>query len=72
MSVFPGGDQEGLRSWRERNQIDFWPDQVDHAGDPATVPVVPMTIHGERAVAASRTPRELPCCATGVDHGSDR
>lgn len=45
--VFPGGDFEVFRPWRQRNRIDFG----GHTGFvkvalEAGVPVVPMTIHG--------------------------
>jgi 1-acyl-sn-glycerol-3-phosphate acyltransferase len=45
--VFPGGDYEVFRPWRERNRIEFG----GHMGFiqlaiTAGVPVVPMTIHG--------------------------
>jgi 1-acyl-sn-glycerol-3-phosphate acyltransferase len=45
--VFPGGDYEAFRPWRERNRIDFdgrtgFVEVALEAG----VPVVPMTIHG--------------------------
>ncbi len=45
--VFPGGDYEVFRPWRERNRVDFG----GHMGFvelalSAGVPIVPMTIHG--------------------------
>jgi 1-acyl-sn-glycerol-3-phosphate acyltransferase len=45
--VFPGGDYEVFRPWRERNRIDFdgRTGFIEVALD-ARVPVVPMTIHG--------------------------
>jgi len=45
--VFPGGDYEVFRPWRERNHVDFGGRMgFIELAIAARVPVVPMTIHG--------------------------
>lgn len=68
VSVFPGGDYEVFRPWRERNQIDFG----GHTGFirlaiTAGVPVVPMTIHGAHQSTLVLTRGRRLAHATGID-----
>jgi 1-acyl-sn-glycerol-3-phosphate acyltransferase len=47
VAVFPGGDYEVFRAWRERNRIDFGGRTgFIRLAITTGVPVVPMTIHG--------------------------
>jgi 1-acyl-sn-glycerol-3-phosphate acyltransferase len=68
VSVFPGGDYEVFRPWRERNRIDFG----SHTGFIALaiamrVPVVPMTIHGAHQSTLVLTRGQGIAHATGLD-----
>lgn len=68
VSVFPGGDYEAFRPWRERNRIDF----AGHTGFirlalTAGVPVVPMTIHGAHQSTLVLTRGRGLAHAAGID-----
>ena len=66
--VFPGGDFEVFRPWRERNRIDFG----GHTGFiklaiETRVPVVPMTIHGAHQSTLVLTRGRGIARATGLE-----
>lgn len=68
VAVFPGGDYEVFRPWRERNRIDFG----GHMGFirlaiAARVPVVPMTIHGAHQSTLVLTRGHRLAQAAGID-----
>jgi 1-acyl-sn-glycerol-3-phosphate acyltransferase len=68
VAVFPGGDYEVFRPWRERNRIDFG----GHKGFitlaiAARVPVVPMTIHGAHQSTLVLTRGRRLAHAVGID-----
>jgi 1-acyl-sn-glycerol-3-phosphate acyltransferase len=68
VAVFPGGDHEVFRPWRERNRIDFG----GHTGFitlaiAARVPVVPMTIHGAHQSTLVLTRGRRLAHAAGID-----
>ncbi len=68
VSVFPGGDYEVFRPWRERNRIDF----CRHTGFISLaiaerVPVVPMTIHGAHQSTLVLTRGQQLAHAVGLD-----
>jgi len=68
VSVFPGGDYEVFRPWRERNRIDFG----GHTGFISLAiatgtPVVPMTIHGAHESTLVLTRGRGLAHAAGID-----
>lgn len=68
VAVFPGGDYEVFRPWRERNRIDFG----GHTGFirlaiTTGVPVVPMTIHGAHQSTFVLTRGRRLARSTGID-----
>jgi 1-acyl-sn-glycerol-3-phosphate acyltransferase len=68
VAVFPGGDYEAFRPWRERNRIDFG----GHTGFitlaiSARMPVVPMTIHGAHQSTLVLTRGHDLAQAAGID-----
>lgn len=68
VAVFPGGDYEVFRPWRERNRIDFG----GHTGFvrlaiATGVPVVPMTIHGAHQSTFVLTRGRRLAHSTGID-----
>lgn len=68
VSVFPGGDYEVFRPWRERNRIEFG----GHTGFiklaiAEGVPVVPMTIHGAHQSTLVLTRGRGIAHAMGID-----
>jgi 1-acyl-sn-glycerol-3-phosphate acyltransferase len=66
--VFPGGDFEVFRPWRERNRIDFGRRTgFIKLAIEARVPVVPMTIHGAHQSTLVLTRGRGIAHATGLD-----
>jgi len=66
--VFPGGDHEVFRPWRERNHIDFG----GHTGFvelaiKTRVPVIPMTIHGAHQSTVTLTRGRRLAHLVGID-----
>jgi 1-acyl-sn-glycerol-3-phosphate acyltransferase len=68
VSVFPGGDHEVFRPWRERNRIDFGGRTgFITLAIAAAVPVVPMTIHGAHQSTLVLTRGRALAHAAGLD-----
>ena len=68
VSVFPGGDHEVFRPWRERNRIDFGGRTgFITLAIAAAVPVVPMTIHGAHESTLVLTRGRGLAHAAGID-----
>lgn len=68
VAVFPGGDHEVFRPWRQRSRIDFG----GHTGFIALaissgVPVIPMTIHGAHQSTLVLTRGRRLAHAAGID-----